>query len=125
MQAFAGLNLMAPWASKSGSTTNATAAMGIVIDVPFDLVVGTYSLAAGTYRFEALRSPTPGFACLAVRGDRWKGIQACGEYFIKPRCGTFAIEIGFPPARRAAFPERTLARRTMPEPGFLSLAAGL
>jgi hypothetical protein len=68
MQAFAGVNLMAPWASKSGLTTNATAAMGIVIDVPFDLVVGTYSLAAGTYRFEALRSPTPGVCVLAVRG---------------------------------------------------------
>ncbi len=72
MQAFAGLNLMAPWASKSGSTTNATAAMGIVIDVPFDLVVGTYSLAAGTYRFEALRSPTPGICVLAVRGEDGK-----------------------------------------------------
>jgi hypothetical protein len=42
--------------------------MGIVIEVPFDLVVGTYSLAAGTYRFEALRSPTPGVCVLAVRG---------------------------------------------------------
>jgi hypothetical protein len=72
MQGLAGLNLMAPWASKSGSTTNATAAMGIVIDVPFDLVVGTYSLAAGTYRFEALRSPTPGICVLAVRGDNGK-----------------------------------------------------
>ena len=72
MQGLAGLNLMAPWASKSGSTTNATAAMGIVIDVPFDLVVGTYSLAAGAYRFEALRSPTPGICVLAVRGDHGK-----------------------------------------------------
>jgi hypothetical protein len=72
MQAFAGLNRMAPWASKSGSTTNASAAMGIVIDVPFDLVVGTYSLAAGTYRFEALRSPTPGICVLAVRGEDGK-----------------------------------------------------
>jgi hypothetical protein len=72
MQAFAGLNLMAPWASKSGSTTNATAAVGIVIDVPFNLVVGTYNLAAGTYRFEALRSPTPGICVLAVRGEDGK-----------------------------------------------------
>ncbi|MGD0545251.1 MAG: hypothetical protein ABSB65_12645 [Candidatus Acidiferrales bacterium] len=72
MQAFVGLNLMAPWASKSGSTTNATAAMGIIIDVPFDLVVGTYSLAAGIYRFEALRSPTPGICVLAVRGEDGK-----------------------------------------------------
>jgi hypothetical protein len=68
MQAFGGLNLMAPWASKSGSATNATGAMGIVIEVPFDLVVGTYSLAAGAYRFEALRSATPGVCVLAVRG---------------------------------------------------------
>jgi len=72
MQAFVGLNLMAPWASKSGSGTNTTAAMGIVIDVPFDLVVGTYSLAAGIYRFEALRSPTPGICVLAVRGEDGK-----------------------------------------------------
>jgi hypothetical protein len=46
--------------------------MGIVIEVPFDLVVGTYSLAAGTYRFEALRSPTPGVCVLAVRGGDGK-----------------------------------------------------
>jgi hypothetical protein len=72
MQAFVGLNLMAPWASKSGSGTNTTAAMGIIIDVPFDLVVGTYSLAAGIYRFEALRSPTPGICVLAVRGEDGK-----------------------------------------------------
>jgi hypothetical protein len=72
MQAFAGLNLMAPWASRSGSTANSSAAMGIVIDVPFDLVVGTYSLAAGTYRFEALRSPTPGICVLVVRGEDGK-----------------------------------------------------
>jgi len=46
--------------------------MGIIIDVPFDLVVGTYSLAAGIYRFEALRSPTPGICVLAVRGEDGK-----------------------------------------------------
>jgi|SRR5580704_644818 hypothetical protein len=72
MQAFAGLNLLAPWAAKSSSGTNTTAAMGIAIDVPFDLVVGTYSLAAGAYRFEALRSPTPGICVLAVRGQDGK-----------------------------------------------------
>ncbi len=72
MQAFVGLNLMAPWASKSRSSANATAAMGVVIHVPFDLVVGTYSLAAGTYRFEVLRSPTPGICVLEVRGEDGK-----------------------------------------------------
>jgi|GEM_PF-5105166 len=69
MQAFVGFSLLAPWASKSRSATNATAAMGIVMDVPFDFVVGTYSVAAGNYRFEGLRSPTPGVCVLAVRGE--------------------------------------------------------
>jgi hypothetical protein len=68
MQAFAGLNLLAPWASKSGSTANTTTALGIIIDVPFNFVLGTHSLPAGTYRLEGTRSPTPGICVLAVRG---------------------------------------------------------
>lgn len=69
MQGFAGLNLLAPWASKSRSTANPATTMGFVINVPFEFVVGTYSFRAGNYLFEALRSSTPGVCVLAVRGE--------------------------------------------------------
>ncbi len=69
MQGLAGFKLLAPWADKARRTTNAAAGVGFAIDVPFEFVIGTYSLSAGNYRFEALRSPTPGVCVLAVRGD--------------------------------------------------------
>jgi hypothetical protein len=69
MQGLAGFNILTPWAAKARRAPNAAAGVGFVIDVPFDFVVGTYSLPAGIYRFEALRSPTPGICVLAVRGE--------------------------------------------------------
>ncbi len=69
MQGLAGFNLLAPWAAKPRRTVDASSGVGFVIDVPFEFVIGTYSLCAATYRIEALRSPTPGVCVLAVRGE--------------------------------------------------------
>lgn len=69
MQVLAGLGALVPWAFKARSIATAGLAVGIVIDVPFDFVMGTFSLSAGTYRFEALSSPTPGVCVLAARGE--------------------------------------------------------
>ena len=68
MQAFAGLSLLALWANKVRSAVIEPPAIGFVVEVPFDFIVGTGSFLAGTYRFEALHSPTPGVCVLAVRG---------------------------------------------------------
>ncbi len=48
--------------------SNPAATMGIAINVPFEFVVGTYTFRRN-YRFEALRSSTPGVCVLAVRGE--------------------------------------------------------
>jgi hypothetical protein len=69
MQVLAGLGALVPWAFKARSIATAGLAVGIAIDVPFDFVMGTVSLSAGTYRFEALSSPTPGVCVLAARGE--------------------------------------------------------
>jgi hypothetical protein len=69
MQVFNGLSLLALWANKIRAVSAAPPAVGFVVDVPFGFVVGTGSFSAGTYRFEALHSPTPGICVLAVRGE--------------------------------------------------------
>ena len=69
MQAFTGLSLLALWANKVRSAVIEPPAIGFVVEVPFDFVVGTGVFLAGTYRFEALHSPTPGVCVLAVRGE--------------------------------------------------------
>ena len=69
MQAFTGLSLMALWANGTRKANAVPPAIGLVVDVPFGFVVGTGSFSAGTYRFEALHSPTPGICVLAVRGE--------------------------------------------------------
>ena len=60
---------MALWTNKIRAATSAPPALGFVVEVPFSFVVGTGSFSAGTYRFEALHSPTPGICVLAVRGE--------------------------------------------------------
>jgi hypothetical protein len=69
MQILTGLSLFALWASRAHEAVTEPPAIGFVVDVPFGFVVGTGSFSAGTYRFEALHSPTPGICVLAVRGD--------------------------------------------------------
>jgi hypothetical protein len=69
MQGFTGFSLLALWANKARETATAPPAVGLVVEVPFAFVVGTGSFSAGTYRFEALHSPTPGICVLAVRGE--------------------------------------------------------
>jgi hypothetical protein len=68
MQAFNGLSLFALWANNSRAVVPDPPAIGFQVEVPFAFVVGTGSFSAGTYRFEALHSPTPGICVLAVRG---------------------------------------------------------
>jgi hypothetical protein len=69
MQAFNGLSLFALWANNPRAVVPDSPAIGFQVDVPFAFVVGTGSFSAGTYRFEALHSPTPGICVLAVRGE--------------------------------------------------------
>ena len=69
MQAFIGLSLLALWANKAREAVTAPPAIGCAVDVPFAFVVGTGSFPAGSYRFEALHSPTPEICVLAVRGE--------------------------------------------------------
>jgi hypothetical protein len=65
MQVFTGIGLFVLWAAKT--VRSAVIDLGVVVEVPFDFVVGTHSFPPGTYKFEALRSPTPGVCVLAVR----------------------------------------------------------
>lgn len=67
MQAFTGIGLFVLWAAKT--VRSAVIDLGVVVEVPFQFVVGTHTFPSGTYRFEALRSPTPGVCVLAVRGE--------------------------------------------------------
>ena len=67
MQVFTGVGLFVLWAAKT--VRSAVIDLGVLVDVPFDFVVGTQGFPPGTYRFEALRSPTPGVCVLAVRGS--------------------------------------------------------
>jgi hypothetical protein len=67
MQVFTGIGLFVLWAAKT--VRSAVIDLGVVVEVPFDFVVGTHTFQPGTYRFEALRSPTPGVCVLAVRGE--------------------------------------------------------
>lgn len=69
MQVFNGLSLLALWANKAREVVTEPRAIGFEVEVPFGFVVGTGTFSAGTYRFEALHSPTPGICVLAVRGD--------------------------------------------------------
>jgi hypothetical protein len=69
MQVFSGFSLLALWANKVRAVGAAPPAIGFEVEVPFGFVVGTGSFSAGTYRFEALHSPTPGICVLAVRGE--------------------------------------------------------
>jgi hypothetical protein len=69
MQVLAGLGALVPWAFRARSIATAGLAVGIAIDVPFEFVMGTFSLSAGTYRFEALSSPTPGVCVLVARAE--------------------------------------------------------
>jgi hypothetical protein len=69
MQVLASIGALVPWAFRARSIAIAGLAVGIAIDVPFGFVMGTFSLSAGTYRFEALSSPTPGICVLAARGE--------------------------------------------------------
>jgi len=70
VQVFNGLSLFALWANKARAVVAAPPAIGFAVDVPFGFVVGTGSFSTGTYRFEALHSPTPGICVLAVRGEQ-------------------------------------------------------
>jgi hypothetical protein len=69
MQSLTGLSLFALWANKARPTVTTPLAVGFVVDVPFNFVVGTGSFSAGSYRFEALHNPTPGICVLAVQGE--------------------------------------------------------
>src|SRR5579862_1121719 len=75
MQVLAGLGALIPWAFKARSMVTAGLAAGVAIDVPFDFVMGTFSLSAGTYRFEALSSPTPGVCVLVARAETGKAYK--------------------------------------------------
>ncbi len=75
MRALAGFSLPDLWGSKAPAQTNDARAPEFVIKVPFEFVVGTYTLPPAIYRFEALPAPTSRGWLLAVRGQNGQGIK--------------------------------------------------
>jgi hypothetical protein len=95
MQAFTGLSLLALWANKVRSVVAEPPAIGFVVEVPFNFVVGTGSFLAGTYRFEALHSPTPGICVLAVRGEDGKVYKLAVSTSSQPTLGHARAKLVF------------------------------
>jgi hypothetical protein len=75
MRALARFSLPDLWASKAPAQTNDARAAEFVIKVPFEFVVGTYTLPPATYRFEALPALTSRAWLLVVRGQNGQAIE--------------------------------------------------
>src|SRR6202050_3879527 len=100
MQAFTGLSLLALWANKVRSAVIEPPAIGFVVEVPFDFVVGTGVFLAGPYRFEALHSPTPGVCVLAVRGEDGRVYKLAGSACSSASRGNRSSKLVFHPDRK-------------------------